>query len=85
MNILRAAALAAAMTLGACAPQAIVLGHCELPDALSAPLAYLDPIPTDKPIPRADADAIWAKDRAHDAQAVTHNNAVVGYVKGNCQ
>lgn len=84
MKLLAAVALCAALLNGACTVP-IILGHCELPETLAAPLAYLDPIPTDRPIPRGEADGIWAKDRAHDAQAVTHNNAVVGYVKGNCQ
>jgi hypothetical protein len=78
-----AAATILSLALAGCGTT--VIGHCELPAALDAPLDNLPDIPTDKPIPRDQADQIWANDRAHDAKAVSHNNQTVQFVKDHCQ
>lgn len=79
------ASVFALFVLSGCASTPLVLGHCELPEKLNKPLAYLPHLPTDKPMPRKEADQRWAEDRAHDEKSTTYFNETRQFVQDHCQ
>lgn len=78
--------LAGALALGGCAanPTPVVIGHCELPEALTTK-DKVDDLDASHPIPQDQARVLWAKDRSHLAKAVKHGNDTIDWVAGHCQ
>jgi hypothetical protein len=77
-------AMALCAMLSACASATpVVMGHCELPEALAQKSIPLDPV---TPGMSLGAQIIqWVKDRGHAARSDKHADDLIDYVGKQCQ
>lgn len=74
-------ALSLCLLSGCAAP--VVVGHCELPEALAAKSEALDPVTAGMSLQSQREQ--WVKDRAHAAASDQHADALIDYVAAKCQ